>query len=392
MATRILIIGGGIGGMSAALGLQRAGFEVRVCEQAAVFAEVGAGITIGVTASRALEFLGIGAVVKSRSDFPVAPVVAHYKTGKPVAGSIADAAARYDPSKDFYQIHRADLHAILVAAIASNDPEAILLGRELTGFTQHDGRVTARFADGATIEGDALIGCDGLRSCVRQQLFANEHPRFTGQVAWRFLIPADRVWPFLSQGASAHYMGPGHNFVRYLIRNRTLLNGVAFATTDRWTEEGWSIRSSRAELLEQFQGWNDDVLGLIRNAPEDGIFKWALFDRDPLDVWNVGRVALLGDAAHPMLPFLGLGAAMALEDAVLLARALQAEREIEDGLALYVAARKDRAAEILLASRRQGEIYNRVDPDTYMQTERPAGRTALYAYDPAGIPLPGRAQ
>jgi salicylate hydroxylase len=390
MATRILIIGGGIGGMSAALGLQRAGFEVRVFEQVPGFAEVGAGITIGVTAARALDFLGVGDTVKSRSDFPVAPVVAHYRTGQPVAGSSADRSRPYDPSKDFHQIHRADLHAILADAVTSNDGEAIALGREFTEFSRDADRITARFADGATVAGDALIGCDGLRSRVRQQLFANENPRFTGQVAWRFLIPSDRVWPYLTQGASAHYMGPGRNFVRYLIRNRTLLNGVAFASTDQWTEEGWSIRSSRAELLEQFQGWNDDVLGLIRNAPEDGIFKWALFDRDPLEVWNVGRVALLGDAAHPMLPFLGLGAAMALEDSVLLARALQSESEIEAGLALYVAARKDRAAEILLASRKQGEIYNRVDPDTYMQTDRPAGRAALYAYDPAQVPLPPR--
>jgi len=390
MAPRILIIGGGIGGLSAALGLQRAGFEVRLFEQATAFAEVGAGITIGVTADRALNFLGVGQTVKAASDFPEKPMVGHYRTGRPVAGSPAGARAPYDPLKHFHQIHRADLHAILVRAVAANDPAAMALGAEFVGFRQDADQVVACFADGREVRGDGLIGCDGLRSVVRRELFSNENPRFTGQVAWRFLVPAERVLPFLGEAASAHFMGPGHNFVRYLIRNRTLLNGVAFATTDRWTEEGWSIRSSREELLEQFEGWHEDILGIFRNAPEDGIFKWALFDRDPLPRWTEGRVALLGDAAHPMLPFLGLGAAMALEDSALLARAMAAEPNIPAALELYAAARQDRAADILLASRRQGEIYNAVDPDHYMQTERPAGRTVIYDYDPATVPLPDR--
>ncbi len=167
-----------------------------------------------------------------------------------------------------------------------------------------------------------------------------------------------------------------------------MLNVVAFAVTNDWTEEGWSIRSSCEELLEQFAGWHEDILGLIRSAPEDNIYKWALFDRDPLKVWTDRRVTLLGDAAHPMLPFLGLGAAMAIEDSVLLARAMTEEKDIPAALKLYEAARKGRTTDIMLASRKQGEIYNSVDPDRYQEADRPTTDLSIYNYDPANAPLP----
>jgi salicylate hydroxylase len=388
MTRTILVAGAGIGGLCAALGLQNAGFRVLVFEQAKEFGQVGAGITIGLTASRALDFLGIGETVRAAADRPKRPVIAHYKTGRPVADYRSDEDAPFDPSVSFHQLHRADLHAILVDAVRARDPDAILPGHEFSGAAQTPEGVIVSLADGGTFRGDALIGCDGLRSLVRVQAFGDENPRFTGQVAWRFLIPAESVEPFLSLGESAYYIGPQRSLLRYLVRRRTLLNAVAFVATDTWTEEGWSIRSSRAELLEHFDGWNEDVLGLIRNAPQDRIYKWALFDREPRDVWSDRRVTLLGDAAHPMLPFLGLGAAMAIEDAVLLARAMAATDDIAHAFKIYEAARRERTAGVLRASRRQGEIFNTVDPDRYQATERPTADVSLYAYDAAAVSLP----
>jgi len=198
----------------------------------------------------------------------------------------------------------------------------------------------------------------------------------------------ERVRHLVSGCPGGTYIGPGRVFTRYPIRQGALLNSVAFAQTDAWRGEGWSTPSTREELKAQFAGWHGDVLGLIDQAPSEGLIKWALFDRDPLPIWSKGRASLLGDAAHPMLPFLGLGAGVALEDSVVLARALAETDRIPAGLQRYEAARRDRSARILLASRVQGEIYGRADPENYATTERPSADIALVEdYDPVSVAI-----
>jgi salicylate hydroxylase len=193
--------------------------------------------------------------------------------------------------------------------------------------------------------------------------------------------------PFMTAGTSVKYAGPGRSLLRYVVRKGTMVNGVAFVASDSWVSEGWSSPATTEELLTLFEGWHPDVLGLFRVAPPSGTRKWALVDRDPLPVWVQGRAALLGDSAHPMLPFLGLGAAMAIEDAVVLARAAGMAGASPEALLLYEGARKDRAAAVLLGSRREGEIRARGAEDQLAEADRPAHNLKLHEYDPVTAPL-----
>ena len=237
-------------------------------------------------------------------------------------------------------------------------PGALHLVDAFERFEQDSEGVTAIFANGVTVRGAALIGCDGIRSNVRAQMLGTEAPRFTGRVAYRFLVPMDKAGPYMNFSGSASYIAPRKSLLRYTIRHGTLVNCVAFILSDSWMGEGWSERVTAEERMSLFEGWHPDVQGLARSAPLEGTAKWGPYDRDPLPVWTEGRVTLLGDAAHPMLPFLGLGAAMAIEDAVVLARACQALPDISDALRPYEKARSGRAGEILLASRHQAEIFS----------------------------------
>jgi salicylate hydroxylase len=189
----------------------------------------------------------------------------------------------------------------------------------------------------------------------------------------------------MQHGPSIHYVGPGRNLLCYRLRKGTLVNGVAFVKTDHWTGEGWSNPAEPGELLEQFQGWNDDVRGLLARAPLEGTRKWALFDRDPLTRWTHGRATLMGDSAHPMLPFLGLGAAMAIEDAVVFARVWAKSEDKVRALKTYEALRRSRANHVLLASRHQGKIHQAEDGT---KVERFSAATEeLTNYDPSTTPL-----
>jgi salicylate hydroxylase len=380
----IVIIGGGIAGLTAALALQRQGQTVRLFEQARQFGEVGAGITLSQPASRGLFSLGLRQAIEATADIPALAGQADYATGERLPGPDFVAEARAGGEIPyFYQLHRADMHAILAAAVAGNDPETITLDRQCVAVEQDEAGATARFADGSVVHAKVVLGADGINSRVRSLLFGPENPRFTGQVAYRFLIPTEQVQAHLHLGASVNYVGPNRGLLRYLIRDGAVVNGVAFVRTDSWTGEGWSTPVETQELLEKFEGWCEDVQGLLRKAPTEGTRKWALFDRDPLPAWTRGRVTLLGDAAHPMLPFLGLGAAMGIEDGVVLGRAFAAAATPVEALRLYEATRRDRANHVLLASRRRGETLQSEDRDT----RNIAPDESLITYDPSTIPL-----
>jgi salicylate hydroxylase len=381
----ILIIGGGIAGLTAALALLRQGKRVKLFEQAEAFGDVGAGLTLTQPASRGLFSLGLRSAIEAAADIPAKPGAADYASGERVEGTVKRAIPM-SPNEDipiFYQLHRADLHQILLDALEKLDPYCIQLGKTLTDVAQDDQGVRACFADGSTVSGSILLGGDGINSRVRECLFGKESPRFTGQVAYRFLIPYADVESFMHLGPSINYLGPKRTLLRYVIRHGSVVNGVAFVRTDDYRGEGWGTAVNRAELLEKFADWNADIQGLLSNAPTEGTRKWALFDRDPLDRWTVGRVTLMGDAAHPMLPFLGLGAAMGIEDAVVLGRAFAEESDPLEALRRYEETRRGRANRVLLASREQGEIMQSEEAD-----KRPVDIAPdLYAYDPVTAPL-----
>jgi salicylate hydroxylase len=351
-----LIIGAGIGGLTAALALLRRGIAVEVHEQAGMVGDVGAGISLGPTAAHGLYALGLEASLRTAADRPGPSAALHYQTGERLGGAFANRDYTGADFEHTHMIHRADLFALLRAAVETLDPGALRFGRRFSGFAQGSDGVTAHFADGSVRHGVILLGCDGVRSAVRAQMFGAGAALKTGQVAYRFLVPLELAAPHLGIGRSNIFIAPRRSLLYYPIRKGTVLNCVALVCSDAWTAEGWSQRVAPEELQSLFTGWHPTATALAAHAPADNTAKWALFDRDPLDVWVQGRVALLGDAAHPMLPFLGLGAAMGIEDAVILGRAF-GQADGEDALRLYQAARVGRAAEMLREARRQSEIF-----------------------------------
>jgi salicylate hydroxylase len=381
---QVIIAGGGIAGLSAALSLQQRGVKVRLFEQAQQFGEVGAGISLSQPASRGLFSLGLQDAIVKAADIPKRAGAVDFETGVPEDGpDLMQAASDAGEIPYFFQIHRADLHQILVDAVMAGDPETIALNKRIVDISQDANSATAMFQDGTSATGDVLLGADGINSRVRAIMFGDEHARFTGQVAYRFLVPVSEVQEFLGHGASVKYTGVGKTVLRYIVRHGTLVNGVGFVPTESWTGEGWSTPAPREELLEKFAGANRDLTGLLERAPIDGTRKWALFDRDPLDQWADGRITLMGDGAHPMLPFLGLGAAMGIEDAVVIGRALTSGLPAVEALKVFEATRKDRANGVLLASRTQGLV----DQSGDSVQASPAIMRDLVSYDPATVPL-----
>lgn len=382
----VLVAGAGIGGLTTALALQRAGVRVSVYEQAPVLGEVGAGLTLASNATRILRHLGLGAVLEDLAVVPARGAVKHFRTGKTLVDIPRGATQVERFGAPYCQIHRNDLHQALVAAVQGADPDCLHLGCTLEDFGQDARVVTAVFANGQSARGDLLVGCDGIRSTVRARLFGTEDPRFTGYVAWRGLVPMERLSAALVVPDSAVWIGPGHFLTRYKIRRGELLNYIAIARTNGWVEESWSVRSTVDALLAEFRDFEPTARSILMATPPDQCFKWGIFDRDPLPVWSTGRVTLLGDAAHPTTPFLGQGAAMALEDGLVLARAVAASGSVAEALARYEKARVTRANGVLVASRENGLNLTTTDPDRYdEQTHRNEESLDLAGYDAVNV-------
>jgi salicylate hydroxylase len=383
----IAIIGAGLGGLTAALALQRQGWRVRVYEQAPVLGEVGAGLSLSPGAGRGLASLGVGPALLEAS-LPVPDIAfVHYRTGERLAGALSPDKA---PDRGFdtaRHIHRADLHAILLAAVRTQDSDAVQTGKRLERVEQGASHVVAHFADGEAAEVELLIGADGARSAVRRTLFDDTSPVFAGQIAYRCLIPFEQAAPHLGGVGAMVSIGAGRIFNRYLIRRGALLNVIGIVQSDVWPEEGWNTPATVAEFARAFEGFHESVLGLIGCAPTGHLIKWGLFVRPPIATWRAGRVVLLGDAAHPILPFLGLGGALAIEDGIVLARALTEVGGFEPAFAAFERARLDRVETIRIQSIRQGEIIQASDPDRAGVGGSPSQNTTLFDYDPCTAPL-----
>jgi salicylate hydroxylase len=390
MKPHIGIVGAGIGGLTAALALLRAGQRVTVFEQAPVLAEVGAGLSLSPTAAHAMNHLGLHDMLQAKAHHPEDQCVRHWRDGRPLNWVNRGRALVERYGERYYLLHRADLHDALAAAVRACDPQAVRLGLRCTGVSEDADGVDLAFADGSGARVDLLVGADGARSPVRQQVFGPLGVTYTGYIAWRGLVPMHLVPKEILDPPSGLFIGPGHLVNRYPVRSGELLNFVAFAEREAWTEEGWAIRSSRAELLAEFEGWTPMVRRIMELVPEDQLFKWGLFDREPLAAWSKGRVTLLGDAAHPVLPFLGHGAVLAIEDAVVLARAIGASSAIDEAFARYENARRERATFVVLESRKAGKTFHDPDADSYAQ--RVKGKAAdegigLFSYNPVTQPV-----
>jgi salicylate hydroxylase len=355
--TRVLISGGGIGGIASALALERHGTETVVLERAPHLEETGAGIQITPNACAALADLDVLDALKGHAFEPTALDIVDGCRGETLlsAGLKPAAVRRY--GRPYLNVHRADLQDVLVEALTRRVPEGLQLGAEVVGVEHDSDGVRVRLADGRELAGDALIAADGLHSPIRDALLGVEQPRFTGQVAYRMLVPRAAFGDTEAPAPTvALRLGPNGHVVTYWVRGEELLNVVAIVESD-WREDGWVIPADVEELLGAFRTWDPALHGIFDAAVD--VHKWALFDRTVPDRWAFGRVALLGDACHAMLPYLAQGAAMAIEDAVVVGDALAADADVANALRSYEAARKERVRRVhAQATANAGNYHN----------------------------------
>jgi salicylate hydroxylase len=366
LAVRVAVVGGGIGGLSAALCLLRAGIgDVMVYERSGALHEIGAGVQLSPNGSRVLHGLGLADALDGVAVRPRTGDMRRWQDWALLStsplGDVVEAEYRFP----YYHVHRADLHRVLAARVP---PRCLALGRRLVGFDAAGEGVVLRFADGASAAADVVVGADGIHSAVRQELLGAESPRFSGNSAWRGMVPAERVADLGLPVASTVVMGPGRHFVYYFVSAGRHVNWVGVAPSETWTRESWTTAGRLDDALADFAGWNPVVRRLIVEAAadrdSDELYRWALYDRDPLPVWGDGPVTLLGDAAHPMLPFMAQGACQAIEDAAVLASCLRELTDPEPALRRYEDLRRERTARVQLAARHNETVFHLPDgPD-----------------------------
>jgi salicylate hydroxylase len=354
----IVIAGAGIGGLTAALALTRAGFRAVVLEQAARLEEAGAGVQLSPNATRVLARLGLLDRLRPRAVAPEAIRVIKAATGRDIVRIPLWAQAEQRYGAPYWVIHRADLQAVLAAAIEDSADVTLRLGTKVEDFALHPHGVTvqARTAEGLRDEqGIALIGADGLWSTLRGRLGDARTPRFAQRTAWRAVVPAPRVVDELREPVTGLWLGRDAHLVHYPLKAGREINIVAIVRDD-WHEAGWTAPGKPAELIRGFETFAPAARALI--ALPESWQKWALFDRAPQRIRAQGPVTLLGDAAHPMLPFLAQGGAMAIEDAAVLAQCLAREENVVRALRSYEQARYPRVARVQREARRNSSRYH----------------------------------
>ena len=346
---KIIVIGGGIGGLAAALALLRRGLDVEVHEQAAELKEVGAGIQLSANGTRVLHALGLAEALARVQVLPSRREIRHWRTGETwnwfELGETS--AKRY--GTPHVMLHRGDLQMILAHAVRQLKPDAIRLGKACVAVAQSENQVNLRYASGESATAAFVIGADGIHSRIRENLFGADKPEFTGAVAWRGLIAMERLPRNLQQMQGTNWLGPRGHVLHYPVRRGELMNFISFVERDDWQIESWTVRGTTDELANDFRGWHGDIQTLIQNI--DAPFKWALMVRPPMARWSMGRITLLGDACHPTLPFLGQGGVMAIEDAYVVAACLA--KYFDDpamAFARYEDIRRERTAAVVRKS------------------------------------------
>ena len=368
-AGRIAVIGGGIGGLAASLSLYRAGFAVDVYEQAAELNEVGGGINMGPNAARILYRLGLGDALDRDAVQPLSAHVRRWDDGRTLQKAALNPISAELYGAPHLTVHRADLQRVIASALPQ---ECIHLGHRLIGLVDHGDRVEAEFANGNRIAADVLIGADGIHSTVRTLLFGEEAPTFAGCVAYRGLVPAERIADLGLERGNQSWLGPGGHLVHYFVSGGRLLNFVGWTEHDSWNREDWTDRATIERALAAFAGWHPQIRRIISEAGT--CFIWALFDRDPLPCWSAGRVTLLGDACHPMYPFMAQGAAQAIEDGACLAALLASGGNPVATLRRYEELRLPRVTRLQEMSRANKHRYHM--PDGPEQQGRDAAMVA----------------
>ena len=371
-APRIAILGAGIGGLVAAAALRMAGFEPKVYEQARGFARVGAGIQMSPNAYNVVRAFGLGERLRATAFEPRAWLNREADTGEMRFEYPLGAAAEARYGAPYLLMHRGDLHAGLASLVPA---DTIELGRRLTAVEDGPDDLVLRFADGGEARTDLVIGADGVHSLMREHLLGPERPRFSGRVAYRAVFPAHLLGG-REIGDNTKWWGTDRHIVIYFVNpHREELYFVTSLPEPDWTLESWSAEGDVATLRAAFAGFHPEVRHVLDACP--AVHKWAIIERDPLPRWSGGRVVLLGDACHPMTPYMAQGAAMAMEDAAVLSRCLAGAdlADLGSRCIQFEALRKERTSRMQLNSHRNEFMSSATDPDW------------VYGYDAWQTPL-----
>jgi salicylate hydroxylase len=382
----ILIAGAGIGGLALALALVAKGFRATILEQAERLDDSGAGIQLSPNATRILIDLGLGSALAPVAFAPEAIRVLSGQTANELARLPLGQAVEFHYGVPYWVIHRGDLHGALLKAVQSSSNIGLRLATRVEDFAVHSRGVTVQAwtrSRPVDEQGIALVGADGVWSTVRAKLGDPEGPRFRKRTAWRALVPASAVSEEQRQPVTSLWLGPNAHLVHYPVRAGRSINIVAIVE-DTWHQTGWNQPGARSEITSRFAGWAREARALLATPP-DAWSKWALYDHAPLRVWSRGPITLLGDAAHPMLPFLAQGGAMAIEDAAVLAHCLaKTPDDPTAALHVYEGLRRSRTARVVRHARRLGRIYHLGGPAALIRNlalTATGGEGLLASYD-----------
>jgi 6-hydroxynicotinate 3-monooxygenase len=367
---RIAVIGAGLGGLSAAGFLQRAGFPVTVYEQAPTFSRIGAGIILSANVTKALRRLGIERALVTAGITPHCYISRAWDTGETMYEIVFDAASEARFGGPYLNIHRGDLHAILERAVAAN---TIAFNHRLIGLEERDDGVRLSFANGARVDADVVIGADGIRSKVREYLLDDEPPRFVGAVAHRAIFPTERLGGFKIPDCTKWWGRDRHILPYFMSSKRDEIYVIGVVPAAAWDSDEPSMPSSREALMAAFAGFHDDLRRVLEAAEDVSL--WPIYDRERDDRWSGSRIVLLGDACHPMRPFMAAGGAMAVEDAAILSRCLTIFKDIGEAFRCYERTRIPRVAEVQRISIENSWMRGPTDTDWF------------YCYDPCTATL-----
>jgi salicylate hydroxylase len=392
MAKKIAIAGAGIGGLTAACCLLKAGYDVELFEQAAELSEIGAGIQLSANAMHVLNDLGLGEAIAGFSVRPGAYVFRLHDTGEAIGQFPLAAEHQALNGAPYNQLHRADLHNLLIVKVKSLKPDVIRLNSRVLGFEESDDGVEVKLSDGWRARADILIGADGVKSAIRAQIAGAGQASYTGDAAWRLIVPAERLPANIMGQVMSVWMGPGRHAVCYYLRGGALLNFVGLVETDDVSEESWTAKYPWERLKADFDGWHQDIQTVIDRADRQMCFRWSLYYRPPIAKWSTRRATMLGDAVHATLPYLAQGAAMAIEDGAVLTRALGLADDAPDALQLYERNRIERTSRIVNGSGANRTLFHMSDQRQLRQAfanrdEGKARNEWLYSYNPLTVEL-----
>ncbi len=352
----VIIVGAGIGGLVSALCLHKKGYKVEIYEQVGILSELGAGVQLSPNATKVLNYLDLLEDLKPHIFEPNSFQFLNYLSGKVISERKLGEAIKNDFNSPNYDIHRADLQRVLLNKIEAENI-AVHTSMKVTSVGNNKNSAFIE-VDGKEIEADLVIGADGIHSKVSDSLFGKKEIAFTGNVAWRMLIPVNLLPKNLILPDTTVWLGPNKHFVTYHVNGGKNLNCVCLVEQDGWLNESWSEKGDIEELKRIYKGWNRTIRTLLEHADSNTLYRWALHDRPPMRQWSKGKIIVLGDAAHPMLPFLAQGAAMAIEDGAVLANCIDYFNDTEEALKQFEIIRKPRTSYVQSAARRNAKVLH----------------------------------